>query len=111
MQRQFPGRVRDQVLQNYPDPSMQYVVTTYLLDDNDLMWYQSDDKKHELELAISHPLVWELVPLLHAMCGHPRIAATRILLRECFFWTTMTRGARDYVLSFRYHLRKRSSSG
>lgn len=41
----------------------------------------------------------ELVSLVHAMHGHPGIEATLTLLRERFFWPTMTRDARHLLIA------------
>ena len=55
-------------------------------------------------------MVLELLSLVHAIHGHPGVAATLILVRERFFWPTIARDFREYVLSCKCRMRKRSNS-
>ena len=52
----------------------------------------------------------EFLSLVHVIHGHPGVATTLILVRERFFWPTMARDVREYVLSCRCRMRKRSNS-
>ena len=59
---------------------------------------------------IPRALVPEVLALVHAMHNHPGIAGTLALLRDRFFWLTMTRDVREYVLSCKCRRRKRANS-
>ena len=98
------------MLKDNQDVSLQHKLTKYLIDDNDLLWYLNDDMKQKPVLAIPRVLVPELLSLVHAMHGHPGIAATLILLKERFFWPNMTRDVKEYVQSCRCRMRNRSRS-
>lgn len=43
-------------LQEKPDPSILQIIEKCLLDDNDQMWYRSDDKKYQPVLSV--PRAW-----------------------------------------------------
>ena len=104
------GKVRSQLLQDSQDDEALRIKDKYVLDDNDLLWHVPSEGKQQGRLAIPRALVPEMLSLVHVMHGHPGIAATLILLRERFFWHTMSRDVRESVLSCKCRRRKRSHS-
>ena len=52
----------------------------------------------------------ELLALTHHLLGHPGVASTLTLTRERFYWSTVVRDVREYVLSCGCRRRKRSNS-
>jgi len=102
--------VFSQLLQGDPDEEALKAKERYLLEDNDLLWYVTGEGKRQQRLVIPRSLVPELLALIHAIHGHPGIAATLILLQDRFFWLSMTRDVREYILSCKCRRRKRAHS-
>lgn len=76
--------MREQLLQDNPDPSMGYVMGRFFLD-NDLAvtWCRNDDRKqHKPVLTVPCVQGSELVSLVDIVDRYPGIAETLILLRE-----------------------------
>ena len=101
------GRVRSQLLSGQPG-DVRYA-DCYMIDDRDLIWYSTKEAR-EPTLAIPRAMVPELLALIHYLHGHPGVASTLALTRERFFWPTMVRDVREYVLSCGCRRRKRSNN-
>ena len=101
------GRVRSQLLSGQPG-DVRYA-DCYMLDDRDFIWYSTKETR-EPTLAIPRAMVPELLALIRYLHGHSGVASTLALTRERFFWPTMVRDVREYVLSCGCRRRKRSNN-
>ena len=61
-------------------------------------------------VAIPRALVPELLALIHYLHGHSGVASTLALTQERFFWPTVVRDVREYVLSCGCRRRKRRNN-
>ena len=80
----------------------------YILDDNDLLW--NAPPGGEPKLAIPRALVPGVLALVHSTYGHPGVARTLLLTRAKYWWPSMARDVREYVLSCGCRRRKRAWS-
>lgn len=103
------GKVKSQLRQDDQDEEALRIKERYVLDDNDLLWHVSSERRQQGRLVITRSLVPVILSLVHAIHGHPGIAATLILLRERFFWDTMIRDTRECVLSCTCRRRRKRS--
>ena len=80
----------------------------YSVDDQELMWYSNLVGK--MVLAVPRCLVPEVLALVHSLHGHAGVASTLALVRERFYWPSIARDTKEYVLSCGCRRRKRSNS-
>ena len=103
------GRIRSHLLSSRPGDITGRNAYLYMLKDRDHIWHLTNETTKPI-LAIARALVPELLALIHHLHGHPGVASTLALARERFYWPTVVRDVREYVLSCGYRRRKRSSS-
>ena len=80
----------------------------YVIDENNLVWYTSNDSKPVL--AVPRSMVPKLLALVHTLHGYARVGATLALVRSHFHCPTIARDTRLYVASCGCYRRKRSRS-
>ena len=103
------GRVQSQLLSSQPGDVTVRNADLLILDDRELIWYSTNETIKPI-LEIPRTLVPELLALIHHLHGHPGVASTLALTREHFYWLTLIRDVREYVLSCGCRRRKRSNS-
>ena len=81
----------------------------YMFDDRDLIWYSTNETTKPT-LTIPRALAPELLALIHHLHGPPGVASTLALTSERFYWPTVVRDVREYVLSCGCRRRKQSNS-
>ena len=89
-------------------------VARYLLDDQELVWYEVEQRgilvRRTSVRAVPCVLVADLLGLVHCKHGNHSIGRTLFLLRDRFHWPGMCGDARFYVLSCGCRRGKRSRS-
>ena len=86
----------------------------YLLDDQDLVWYEVEQSgilaRRTSAVVVPGVLVAYVLALVHCQHEHPGVGKTISQLRDRFHWPEMCRDAREYVLLWGCRRKKRARS-
>ena len=80
----------------------------YVMDANGLLWVAPQENISRL--AVPRSLDPGTMALAHSTYGHPGTSSTTALITHRYYWPTLIKDVRDYVLSCRCRGRKRSAS-